>query len=90
LSLDEYKVKLIGKILKADSQKEVNMFIDAAMNEFEKSKWKEKVVAAFVEKMIMELELFSPMKRDAKEWSNINMARILFNRIKNHFIAQAI
>ena len=82
LSLDEYQYKLINKILVADSQQEVRRYCDAAMNGLDQHKVNEHIVARFVEKVISELELFNPMDKDAQQWSNIQMARILFNRIK--------
>lgn len=82
LSLDEYRCKLINKILFADSQQEVARYCDAAMNGLEHHKVNGHIVARFVEKVISELELFDPMNKDAQQWSNIQMARILFNRIK--------
>ena len=82
LSLDEYRCKLINKILFADSQQKVKRYCDAAMNGLAQHKVNGHIVVRFVEKVISELELFNPMYKDAQQWSNIQMARILFNRIK--------
>lgn len=82
LSLDEYRCKLINKILFAGSQGEVKRFCDAAMNGLEHHKVNGHIVVRFVDKVISELEKINPMKKDAQQWSNIQMARIQFNRIK--------
>lgn len=82
LSLDEYRCKLINKILFAGSRDEVKRFCDAAMKGLEHHKVNGHIVVRFVEKVISELEKFNPMKKDALQWSNIQMARIQFNRIK--------
>ncbi len=82
LSLDEYRCKLINKILFAGSHEEVKRFCDAAMKGLEHHDVNGHIVARFVEKIISELEQFNPMDKDAQQWSNIQMAKILFNRIK--------
>lgn len=82
LSLDEYRCKLINKILFAGSQVEVRRLCDASMKGLEQHKVNGHIVARFVDKMISELEQFNPMNKDAQQWSNIRMARIQFNRIK--------
>lgn len=82
LPLDEYRCKLINKILFACSQDEVKRFCDAAMKGLEHHKVNGHIVIRFVDKVISELEQFNPMKKDAQQWSNIQMARIHFNRIK--------
>jgi hypothetical protein len=83
-SLDEYRCKLINKILLADSQEEVKRFCDAAMKALEHHKVNGHIVARFVEKIISELEQFNPMDKDAQQWSNIHMARIVLKQIKKN------
>jgi hypothetical protein len=87
LSLDEYRCKLINKIIFAGSQDEVKRFCDAAMKALEHHKVNGHIVGRFVDKMINELEQFNPMKKDAQQWSNIQMARIQFIRIKRQLSA---
>jgi len=82
LPLDEYRVKLINKILFAGSQDEVKRYIDAAMKAFEMNNINRHLVTRFIDKIINELELFNPIKKDAQQWSNISMARVLFNRLR--------
>ena len=83
LSLNEYKVKLINKILFATSQTEVEKFCDAAISTLKQNKVDEYMINRFVEKTIIELDQFSPMNKDAQQWSNISMAKIIFNRYKH-------
>jgi len=82
LALLEYRNKLVNRILVAGSQDEVKNYIDTAMKSFKCNKENEHLVSLFVNKIIAELNLFSPMNKDAQQWSNITMARILFNRFK--------
>ena len=88
LSLDDFRCKLINKILFADSQQEVKRFCDGAMKGLEYHNVNGHIVVRFVEKIISELEQFNPMNKDAQQWSNIQMAKIHFNRIKMRLTAE--
>ena len=88
LSLDEHRIKLINKILFAASQEEVKRFIDAAIKALEQNKVNGHIISRFIEKIISDLGLFNPMKKEAQQWSNIKFAGILFNRIKHHSTAE--
>ena len=83
VALDEFRTKLISNIQVSQSQEEVGALIDGAMAELERNEVNGHIIVRFVDKIIDQLETFSPMKKDAQQWSNINMARVLFNRIKN-------
>lgn len=89
LALDEFRATLIREILRASSQEEVTTCIETAMAEIEKKQVNGHIVVRFVDKINGQLDLFSPLKKDAQEWSNINMARILFTRIKNQLVTPA-
>jgi hypothetical protein len=86
LSLEEYKAKLTRKILFADSQEEVKRFIDAAMKALEQNKVNGHIILRFVNKIIGELELFIPEKKDVRQESNIKIAKIILNRIKKQLL----
>ncbi|MBS1666407.1 MAG: hypothetical protein JST58_03440 [Bacteroidetes bacterium] len=83
LSLEDYRTKLISKILSAASQDEVRRFVDTAIKALEQNKVNGHIICRFIEKILSELEMFNPMKKNAQQWSNIKMAIILFNRFKN-------
>ncbi len=89
LSLDEYRTKLINKILNAGSQDEVKRFIDAAIKALEQNKVNGHIITRFIEKLISDIDAFNPMNKDAQQWSNIQMAGILLNRVKNKLNATA-
>lgn len=84
LSLEEYREELVHKILVAVSQDEVKCFIDAAVKALEQNKINGHIISRFIEKIISDLGLFDPMKKDAQQWSNIKIAWILFTRVKNN------
>jgi hypothetical protein len=66
----------------ASSQDEVKRYIDAAIKSLEQNKVNGHFIVRFIDKMSDELESFSPMNKDAQQWSNIKMSLICFNRIK--------
>lgn len=82
LSLTEYRAKLISKIMFSSSQEEVKRYIDTAIKSLEQHNLNGHIVTRFTEKMLDELETFSPMSKEAQQWSNIKMAGICFNQIK--------
>ncbi len=82
LSLTAYRTKLITKIMSASSQDEVKRYIDTAMKSLEQHNLNGHIVTRFTEKMLQELETFSPINKDSQQWSNIKMAGIWFNQIK--------
>lgn len=79
--LDEYKTKLVNKILFATSQDDVKHFVDKAIKDLREID--DHVVSGFIENIHYDLALFNPMTKDAQQWSNIKMAIILFNRFRN-------
>ncbi len=89
LSLGAYRAKLINKISFAASPEEVKRYIDTGIKALEQNKVNGHIVARFVEKTISELEQFNPLKAAPRQWSNIQMAKIQFNRIKQQLGATA-
>ena len=87
LSLTDYRTKLIKKIIRSGSQGDVQRFIDTAMTSLGEHQLNGHIIARFVDKMIDELESFSPMNKDAQTWSNIKMGRICFHKIKREYEA---
>lgn len=90
MPLEESRIELINKILFAVSQDEVKSLIDATINTLEQNNLNDYVILRFSEKMIFNLELFNPMKKDAQQWSNIQIAKIIFNRIRNRLKTPSI
>lgn len=82
ISLTDYRSKLITKIMFSYSQEEVVRYIDAAIKSFDQKKINGHIISRFVDKILVELDLFSPMNKDAQQWSNIKMARIRFKQVK--------
>ncbi len=81
---DEYRGQLISNVLFAGSQEEVCLIIDLAMKDLNLQQTTKETTIIFTNKILDELDHFNPMNKNAQEWSNINMARIYFHRIKLH------
>jgi hypothetical protein len=84
-SFNEQKKWLLNKIMIATSQEEVQKFIDITVKALQKNEKEKMQVSDFVDTISNELYLFNPLKIDAQQWSNIKMARIVFNRFKYHW-----
>ena len=84
-TIDDYRCKLIDKILFAGSDEDVMRYADAAMKGLEQHKVNGHIIFRFVTKMIGELENYCPMEEHAQQWSNVKVARNYFNQIKQKF-----
>ncbi len=82
LTIDEYRCKLINKILFARSQYEVKRYIDTAMKNLRDHKVNGHIIARFIEKSNNHLLEFDPMNHDSQQWSNIKMARVKFHQTR--------
>jgi len=82
ITIDDHRAALIGRILLAASQEEVKLFSDEAIQSLEQHKVNGHIIARFIDKMIADLEQFSPMNKNPEQWSNIKMARVYFKQVK--------
>ena len=81
--LKEYRTKVINKIIFAGSQEEIKECIHTSIRSLEENNAEQPDISLFVKRMISDLESFSPMNEEAEQWSNIKVAKVLFNRIRN-------
>jgi len=81
ITLDDYRCKLINKILFASSQEEVMRFVETAMKSLASHMVHGHVIARFVEKTIRNLEEFSATKENAQQRVNIQYAKMQFYKI---------
>ncbi len=82
LRLPDYRAKLINKILFSNSQDEVKRYIETAIRKLQQHGVGGHIVARFIEKTLDELEAFSPMNKNALQWSNIKVAKVFLFRIQ--------
>jgi hypothetical protein len=79
---DDLSSALISQILFADSQEEVCHCIDAGVQKLQKDTITDSDLASFEEKLLAEIRQFDPMYKDPQQWSNIRMAKIYLNRLR--------
>ena len=89
-TIDDYRCKLINKILFAGSEEDVMRYADAAMKGLEQHKVNGHIISRFVTKLIGELEKYNPMDEEAQQWSNVRVAIIYFSHIKQKFDAEQL
>lgn len=89
ISPDQYRTKLSQRILLAGSQEEVKTVIAEAMLALRANRVHEHAILRFVEIILSEFESFNPMQKDAQQWSNIAVSRVLFKRIRHQLTAAA-
>jgi len=89
MSLTAVSANLISSILSSASQQEVKLLIETNLKTLEQKKVSGDTIVNFVDKIIIDLEQFNPMNKNAQQWSNINMARIYCNRIKHQLTSAA-
>lgn len=78
LSLEEYRVKLINKILMANNEQEVCRYCDTAMRSLEQNKLNGHLLLRFTERVTTQLEGFNPGTKNLRQWGNIETARNYF------------
>lgn len=77
---DDYRNRLINMILFAYSQERVKMIIDDVSREMDEKKVNKHIVVRQVGKLISDLDSFNPVEKQAQQWNNIKLARILLRR----------
>ena len=82
ITLDDYRCKLINKILFASSQQQVTRFVETAMKSLKEHNVHGHVISRFVEKTIKSLEEFKPVNSTTQQWANIHSARTHFRRLR--------
>ncbi len=79
-TFDAYSTNLVNDILWASSQEEVNSLMAATIAVIEQKETEQVKRTTLVERLKEELSLFNPFNKDAQQWSNIKLAKILLNR----------
>lgn len=79
-TFDAYSTNLVNDILWASSQEEVSSLMAATIAVIEQKETEQVKLTTLVERLKEELSLFNPFNKDAQQWSNIKLAKILLNR----------
>lgn len=90
VTLDDYRCKLVRKILSAQNQDEVKRFVEAGMRGLEQHNVNKHIAVRFADSMLLHLGELSPLNLEADQWRNIKLARIQFNQIKRSLLFPGI
>jgi hypothetical protein len=80
-TIDDFRHKLITKILFATSQDEVGRYCISSIRELETRQVYHQFIVRFLEKTITELANFSPRDQNSQQWSNIINAKVFCKRL---------
>ena len=89
-TLDDYRRKLINKILLSTSPDEVRRFINTAIRSLIDHKVHGYIIVRFIDKTLYDLEEFNPINKEEQQWNNIIMAKDHFTQFRRKFESSAI
>jgi hypothetical protein len=89
-TLDDYRRKLINKILLSASEEEVRRFSNTAVRSLTEHKVHGYIIVRFIDKTINDLREFNLLKKDEQQWSNIAMAMDHFTQLRKKFESSTI
>jgi hypothetical protein len=89
-TLDDYRHKLINKILLSASPDEVRRFINTAIRSLIDHKVHGYIIVRFMDKTIYDLHEFNPISKDEQQWNNIALAKDYFTQLRRKFESSAI
>ena len=89
-TLDDYRRKLINKILLSASPEEVRRFGNTAIRSLIEHKVLGYIIVRFIDKTINDLHEFNLLKKDELQWTNIAMAKEHFNQLRKKFESSTI
>jgi|GEM_PF-1621107 hypothetical protein len=84
-TLDEYRHKLIDKILLAESSRDVLRFSDTALRSLNEHDVHSYIIVRFIDKTLMNLEEVSALRIGEKQQSNIKSAIDHFVHVRRKY-----
>jgi hypothetical protein len=84
--MDHQAHSAVDAILNASSQEEVKFYVDDMIQSMQQQLQDQREISLFSEKVMSRLQLFSPFQINSREWSNIKLAGILFNRVRQRYL----
>jgi len=89
-TLDDYRRKLINKILLSASPEEVRRFGNTAIRSLIDHKVHGYIIVRFIDKMINDLRELNLLNKDEQQWSNIATAMDHFTQLRKKFESSTI
>jgi hypothetical protein len=89
-TLDDYRRKLINKILLSASPEEVRRFGNTAIRSLADHKVHGYIILRFIDKTIHDLQEFNLLNKEEQQWPNIAMAIDHFTQLRKKFESSTI
>lgn len=89
MTIDEYRVKLMDKIAKARSKREILKYVDTAIAAMHKKKVHGHIVARFIEKVLLQLDTVGEDPDPIRE-QNFVVAKEIVVVLKKELMGQRI
>ena len=89
-TLDDYRRKLINKILLSASPEEVRRFGNTAIRSLIDHKVHGYIIVRFIDKTVNDLQEFNLLNKDEQQWSNISLAIEHFTQLRKKFESSTI
>lgn len=84
--MEEQAFSTVDAILNAHSQEEVKSYVDNMIRSILQRTQNDQEISVFSENVMNRLQMFSPFQISSREWSNIKLAGILFNRVRQRYL----
>ncbi len=84
--MEEQAFSTVDAILNAHSQEEVKSYVDNMIRSIRLRTQNDQEISVFSENVMNRLQMFSPFQISSREWSNIKLAGILFNRVRQRYL----
>jgi len=89
-TLDDYRHKLIKKILLSASPEEVRRFGNTAIRSLIEHKVHGYIIVRFIDKIINDLKEFNLLNKEEQQWNNIAIAIDHFTQFRRKFETNSI
>jgi hypothetical protein len=89
-TLDDYRRKLINKILLSASPEEVRRFSNTAIRSLIEHKVHGYIIVRFIDKTINDLQTFNLLHKEEQQWNNIALAIDHFTQFRRKFESSTI
>lgn len=84
--MEQQAFSTVDAILNAHSQEEVKSYVDNMIRSILQRTQNDQEISVFSENVMNRLQTFNPFQISSREWSNIKLAGILFNRVRQRYL----
>ena len=85
-TLDNLRCRFINNVLLAASQEAVSHYSDQLLLDLQSYPLPDDGIARFLSSVLIDLDSFDPISRDARQWNNISAAKIFCRRIHQRYL----